>query len=435
MRFSFTDLLVDRRPATRGARMLCVILLILMFAVTLGECVELILLPHHVFRWLSILAIVDGGGLFLLELNERGSTRLASKLLVGALAVMITICAVTGGGMNTPAATYYLTVVFIAGLLLGRRWAILTAAACCVGGLVMVLSAHSSNLPDSEIRNNAFALWMGTVLNMSIIIGLQYFASRTARNALDQVRALSARLVTLREEERTRIAREVHDHLGQLLTAMKMEVHSAQTGLSGISDTDLRERLTAKLVTTTVLTDDLIQSVQKIASELRPGVLDCLGLEAAIESEAETFEERTGVRCQCNVPQTQIVMPDKYSTALFRIFQEILTNVARHAKASLVLISLIHEDGALMLDVEDNGVGLDESRIAAPDSLGLLGMQERAEALGGQIQFRRNRKGGTAVSVQIPLAGSTVAEPAAELDEASLLHPAFLKTEDSKSVA
>ncbi len=288
-RFSFLDLLTDRRASTRGARMLCVILLGLMLAVTVGECIEIVLLPTHVFRWLAILAVVDGGGLALLEMNERGLTRRASKLLVLAFAVLITVCAATGGGIHTPAATYYLTLVFIAGLLLGRRWAILTAALCCLGGLGLVAFARATNLPANEVRNNALALWIGTVVNMGIIIGLQYFAARTSRNALQQIRALSSRLVSLREDERTRIAREVHDHLGQLLTALKLELHSAQTSISTISKPELREKLTGKISTTTTLADDLIRSVQKIASELRPGVLDCLGLEAAIESEAEAF--------------------------------------------------------------------------------------------------------------------------------------------------
>lgn len=433
MHFSFTDLLMDRRPATRGARMFCAIVLALMFAVTIGECLELMVLPAHVFRWLSILAVVDGVGLALLEMNERGRTKLASKILVGTLWVMITICAATAGGIRTPAATYYLTVVFIAGLLLGRRWAVLTGAACCIGGLVLVLFTHGVNPPANEVRSDAFAFWMGTVVNMAIIIGLQYFAARTSRNALQQIRALSSRLVSLREDERTRISRQVHDHLGQLLTAMKMELHSAQTNVTSVSDIELRDKLMVKLATTTTLADDLIHSVQEISAELRPGALDCLGLDAAIESEAETFETRTNVRCECYVPSEQLELPDEHATAMFRIFQEILTNIARHAKASLVVISLQREEETLLLEVEDNGVGIKDGQIASPNSLGLLGMQERAGVLGGKVIFRRNRKGGTTVTVQIPLPDSPKVN--VETEAPTIFHPTFVESQDTQTAA
>jgi signal transduction histidine kinase len=429
-RFSLHDLLVDRRAATRAPRMFCVIVLSMMLAVSAAQCLELVLLPMHVFRWLGILAVVDGGGMALLEMNERGYTRGASKLLVTGLWLLITVCAATSGGIHSPSATYYLTAVFIAGLLLGRRSAVLTGIICCLGGLVLVWCSRATNLPANEVRNNAVALWIGIVLNMAIIISLQYFAARTARNALQQIRALSSRLVSLREEERTRIAREVHDHLGQLLTAMKLELHSAQNSLAGIEQPELREKLNYKFDTVTKLSDDLIRSVQKIASELRPGALDCLGLEAAIESEAEAFESRTNVRCECSLPGGDVTLPDAHATAVFRIFQEILTNIARHAQATLVVVSLIHEDANVLLEVEDNGIGISEERIANPNSLGILGMQERAEALGGRVAFRRNRRGGTSVTVQIPLPDMPV-----KLEEDTVFHPTFVESEQTQSVA
>src|SRR5579872_5126790 len=239
---SLHALLSDHKEATRNARMLCVILLALITAVTLVECLEIVILPAHVLRWLSIIVAVDALGLALLEVNGRGHTRRASILLVTSLTVIITICAATRGGINTPAATYYLTVVFIAGLLLGARWALVTAVLCCAGGLGLVYSGWKADLPPDELRHSALALWMGIVINMGIILGLQYFAARASRNALQQVRALSSRLVSLREEERTRIAREVHDHLGQLLTALNMEIYQLQTGVSGVGESELRTK-------------------------------------------------------------------------------------------------------------------------------------------------------------------------------------------------
>ena len=169
---------------------------------------------------------------------------------------------------------------------------------------------------------------------------------------------------------------------------------------------------------------------QKIASELRPGVLDCLGLEAAVEAEAEAFEERTNVRCECSVPGSRIQMPDAQATAVFRILQEILTNVARHAQATLVVISLLQEDSNLLLEVEDNGIGMNMDCVDDPNSLGLLGMQERAEPLGGKVTFRRNRRGGTTVAVQIPLPNMPD-----EPEEPFVFQPAFVEKEDTQSAA
>ena len=379
--------------------MLYLILLALVLSVTVTQSVQLALLPVHAPRCLSIIAAVNGVALAALGMNQRGQTRRASVLLVLALSVIITVSAATAGGIHTPAATYYLTTVFIAGFLLGERWGLATALLCCLGGIFLVIAERSVALSSQELTQNAFALWMGIVLNMAIIIGLQYLAARTARNALQQVelelaerrrtesalreseqryrevfektsdgiflmdvapegrfkfvrfnpaeeksvgvtdqqaagryvseimpkpvaeamnasfrrcveagapisyeeeldlpvgrryfdtslipvrdaegqiyrlvgiahniteqkqsiaaasakihrasfRALSSRLQTLREEERTRIAREIHDHLGQLLTALNLELHSVRTRASGLPETDVRTSLTAKV--------------------------------------------------------------------------------------------------------------------------------------------------------------------------------------------
>jgi signal transduction histidine kinase len=153
-----------------------------------------------------------------------------------------------------------------------------------------------------------------------------------------------------------------------------------------------------------IATDTAITSVQRIATELRPVVLDSLGLCAAIEWQAKDFETRTGIRCSATVPEVSSTLSRDHSTALFRILQESLTNVARHSKATLVEIELHCEDGWILLEVRDNGCGVRANELTDPKSLGLLGMRERAALLGGQCQIRNSPLGGTAVEARLPLA-------------------------------
>jgi len=166
----------------------------------------------------------------------------------------------------------------------------------------------------------------------------------------------------------------------------------------------LQTALLGKICSARELADETITSVQKIASELRPGILDRLGLAAAIEAEAQTFAARSGVTCKCSVPDETPALPQDRAIAAFRIFQEIMTNVARHAHATVVEIELRLDATRLELEVTDNGIGLEEKHFANPKSFGLLGMTERAEILGGRIEFRKHPAGsGTVVAVQLPL--------------------------------
>ncbi len=230
-------------------------------------------------------------------------------------------------------------------------------------------------------------------------------AEQRLQKSREQLRALSSRLQSLREEERTRIARQIHDHLGQLLTALKLDLRTLQRRVSAASETELRTALNNKIISATELADETITSVQKIASELRPGVLDRLGLAAAIEVEAQTFQTRTGMQCEWSLPNDPVAIPEGHATAVFRIFQEVLTNVARHARATRVTVRLSYEGDSLILQVQDDGVGILESDIENPKSLGLLGMQERAAMCGGKTTFRGSAGQGTTVTVQIPLEG------------------------------
>ncbi len=220
----------------------------------------------------------------------------------------------------------------------------------------------------------------------------------------EQLRALSARAEEVREDERTGIAREIHDDLGQSLTALKMDLAWLARRISGESSAP-GTTLLEKIASMSQMTDDVIDRVRRISAELRPGVLDDLGLLAAIEWEAQRFEERTGAACivTSNVGDRQFGRD--LSTAIFRIAQEAMTNVARHASATHVTIRLeIPADGrTLRLDVRDDGVGISDEAARSPGALGLLGMRERARRFGGTVVSRRGPEGGTLVIVEVPI--------------------------------
>jgi len=225
---------------------------------------------------------------------------------------------------------------------------------------------------------------------------------RTAELALsqEQLRALTTHLESVREEERASIAREVHDELGQALTALNMDLAWLRKRLpSTAALTPLRERAAAM----SALIADTIDSVRKIASALRPSMLDQLGLAAAVEWQAAEFQQRSGIACRLLLDPQDIALDRQLSIALFRILQEALTNVVRHAAATQVVITLDKTDTEVRLAIEDNGKGITEDAQTAPRSFGILGMRERALALGGALQIGSKEGTGTTVSVWVPL--------------------------------
>ncbi|ULA58299.1 MAG: Putative Hybrid sensor histidine kinase [Nitrospira sp.] len=214
----------------------------------------------------------------------------------------------------------------------------------------------------------------------------------------DQLRKLTARLESVREEERILIAREIHDELGQALTGVKLELSLLRDQLPDVSPT-----VHTRLESSSGLVDATIQSVRRIATDLRPIVLDQLGLIPAIEWQTQEFQSRTGIQCRLDIYLRSAPLSQTASTAMFRIFQEVLTNVVRHAKASVVQITLQEQAGGLVLEVHDNGRGITDAELADAQSLGLVGMRERALLLGGNITFAGNTGSGTTVRVRIPL--------------------------------
>jgi PAS domain S-box-containing protein len=212
----------------------------------------------------------------------------------------------------------------------------------------------------------------------------------------EQFQALAERLRRAREEERTRVARDLHDQIGQILTAIKLDLTWMGRHLPKGKD-ELRERLQS----TIGLINEGVRSVRKICSGLRPGVLDDLGLAAAIEWQASEFASRTGIECVVSVPASELTLEGEQSTEFFRIFQECLTNVMRHAEARTVSVTLREDAGELVLTVADDGKGFDESQVS--ESLGFLGMKERAQVCGGSLEIASQPGTGTTVTLRVPL--------------------------------
>ena len=213
-----------------------------------------------------------------------------------------------------------------------------------------------------------------------------------------QLRNLTGRLESVREEERILIAREIHDELGQALTAVKLELALLRDQLP-----EGAPALTSRVESISTLLDTTIHSVRRIATELRPIVLDQLGLIPAIEWQAHEFQSRTGIQCTLDIYLRTVTLSHAESTAMFRIFQEILTNVARHAQATALNITLQEQAGGLVLEVRDNGRGVTDAELSDPTSLGLVGMRERALLLGGEITLTGTPGKGTVVRVWLPL--------------------------------
>jgi two-component system sensor histidine kinase UhpB len=240
--------------------------------------------------------------------------------------------------------------------------------------------------------------------SVQALLGITRDVTET-RRAEEQLRAsraalrnLATRQQDIREDERTRIAREIHDSLGQALTALKLQLAGAEEAASrhfpafGIR---LRE--------TTSMVDDLVKSVRRIATDLRPPILDQLGLPAALEWLAQDFTKRTAIRCHTALQPTDGAITSELATALFRIVQESLTNVLRHAGATRVDIELGIKSGCVTVEINDDGGGITEAGTMGPGSLGILGMRERAAALGGVLEVAPRQEGGTRVAAWFPL--------------------------------
>jgi two-component system, NarL family, sensor histidine kinase UhpB len=222
----------------------------------------------------------------------------------------------------------------------------------------------------------------------------------------EQLRALSMYLQHVREDERIRISRQVHDELGQALTGLKMDLYWLSTRLPK----QLRA-VREKTKTMSAHIDSTIQTVRRISTELRPGILDDLGLVAALEWQAGEFQKRTAIKCDVASDLPDPILDQELNTAFFRNFQESLTNVVRHANACRVDVRLWQDEANLWMEIKDNGRGISEAELSNTRSIGLLGMRERAALLGGEVIISGTPGQGTAVRVRIPREQPVTTEP------------------------
>ncbi|MBK8943842.1 MAG: PAS domain S-box protein [Ignavibacteriae bacterium] len=244
---------------------------------------------------------------------------------------------------------------------------------------------------DEKKRVNRFAVYASDITDKELFEQKLKETNETLRN-------LSQHIINIREEERKNISREIHDNLSQILTAINMDVSWIKNLIPDNLE-NIKERFNPLLK----LIDNSILTVQKISSELRPGILDDLGLVNAIEWQANEIGRKTNLSINLNLPDNEIELSEEKRIAVFRVFQESMSNIIRHSKAKNLKISLKEKTKNLMLEIIDDGIGIEQSKINDNKSLGLLGMKERILSVDGKINFTRNKKGGTTVKILIPI--------------------------------
>ena len=217
------------------------------------------------------------------------------------------------------------------------------------------------------------------------------------RERLRQVQLFSEKLQSAREEEQKQIARELHDELGGALTGIKYDL--LWLGEHAVMKRGVKKRYQA----IRDMVDSTTKTVQRISSGLRPKILDTVGLTAAVEWHVREFTKRTSIEVKLDPPVNLPILEDAVATGVYRIIQEAMTNVARHSEATRAEVAMRLNDGELLVEVSDNGKGIDQAMIAHPESLGILSMQERARMLGGKIAITSTPGKGTCISLSAPV--------------------------------
>jgi signal transduction histidine kinase len=219
----------------------------------------------------------------------------------------------------------------------------------------------------------------------------------------NQLRDLAANLQNIREEERSAIAREIHDELGQVLTYLKINLTLLGKNFTPENNEIIKTDLQSDIDGMIEIIDKTVKRIRKLITELRPEVLDNLGLIPALEWQIQEFTEKTGIRCTFNKSIDEIDLDKQISIAVFRIFQEALTNIVKHAKAKNIFVNLNYDDMKLSLEISDDGIGIDEKEIQNKKTFGILGMRERAIILGGNLNIESRKDFGTKLIIDIPL--------------------------------
>jgi signal transduction histidine kinase len=300
-----------------------------------------------------------------------------------------------------------MAAIVVATLLGGFRVGFFAA---CVAGLALDYFFIQPFYQLTLARDDLFR-WIFFVAEGSFVSWITE-KLRSATEALsrsrEELRELSRHQQTLREEEQKRIARDIHDELGQMLTGLKLDIHllRKKTGTTnGDGFSTALDDLSAHV-------DSTIGSVRRIASEIRPSILDDFGLVAALEWQAGEFERKAGIECLFASTIDGVDIEPEPGAAIFRIAQEALTNVARHADATKVEVTVSSADDELFLNIKDNGRGIDLDRLQKKRTLGIIGMRERARLIGATLHIRPRAIEGTTVELAVPIASTSSAEVA-----------------------
>ncbi|QQS36686.1 MAG: transporter substrate-binding domain-containing protein [Ignavibacteriales bacterium] len=228
-------------------------------------------------------------------------------------------------------------------------------------------------------------------------------AEEELRNSKEQLRQLAANLQNIREEERTAVAREIHDELGQVLTYLKINLTLLGKNISSGDQSHHKFDFQSEIKGMTEIIDKAVKRIRKLITELRPEVLDNLGLIPALEWQIQEFSEKTGIKHSFKKAMDDLEINNQAAIAVFRIFQEALTNVVKHASATEVCVNLYSKDSKLMMDISDNGVGIDKTKLEKKKTFGLLGMKERTIILGGNFKIDSDDGKGTRLSIEVPI--------------------------------
>ncbi len=255
-----------------------------------------------------------------------------------------------------------------------------------------------------DIEINAKFLSDGRFLAFVRDITERKKAENELQNSYKAIRKLTSHLQQVREEERKHMARNIHDELGQLLTVLKMDISWLNRKVKALQAPDLSQKADQIIQ----ILNNTVQTVRRISADLRPGLLDDLGLSAAIEWHLGDFAKRSGIRTNFHASDAAIELSPEQATSLFRIYQESITNIARHAAATEITVELSVEVNDVSLCVTDNGTGFDIAVVNKRKTLGLLGMKERAEMMGGSFSVSKNSEAGTKIMVQIPILSNQV---------------------------
>ena len=275
--------------------------------------------------------------------------------------------------------------------------------------LAMLLGAVSAGLLYTLFHTNLASRQHAVALAQTMTRELRASEAKLQWSN-ENLRRLAAHANNIREDERKRIAREIHDDLGQNLLALRIEAD-----LLAMRTSERHPRLHARALATLRQIDTTIKSVRQIINDLRPNVLD-LGLNAAVDWQVSEFRRRTGIDCELIEPHGEIAVSDQCATALFRILQESLSNISRHAKATRVKVELCVEGGWINMAVSDNGVGVRQSGRNKPGSFGLVGIEERMNILNGVFRIVSGPGGGTTIHVSVPVNADPVV-PALHVDD------------------